>query len=237
VDLRYNPGGLLSQVENIVDFFQNDGIIVSTKARRPIDSQVRYASKMKTIVPDEIPVVVLIDQGSASASEIFSGAIKDTARGILVGEKSYGKGSVQTIVPLGEDGFKITMAKYYTPAGISIDKIGIMPDIEVKEPELTDPEKEALKNIYNDKVIEQFAKKNTKPSDDQINGFVKELQANPKYRLQERQLRRLIKNSLDAYDDVKSVYDLEYDIQLQKAVEVLDKKQLDYKNGKFIHKK
>ena len=129
VDLRYNPGGLLSQVIDIVDLFQSEGIIVSTRGRSVFDSRASEASERTTIVNKEIPVIVLIDQGSASASEIFAGAIKDTKRGILIGEKTFGKGSVQTIYRMGDDGFKLTIAKYYTPSDICIDGIGIEPDI------------------------------------------------------------------------------------------------------------
>ena len=143
VDLRLNPGGLLDSVINIVDLFQNEGVIVSVKGRRLNEESIHRSSKFNTMVDEKTPIVVLIDGGSASASEIFSGAIKDNNRGILVGEKSFGKGSVQSIQLLGDgtDGFKLTTAKYYTPSGVSIHGIGIQPDIEVKEPELSDDEK------------------------------------------------------------------------------------------------
>lgn len=236
VDLRSNPGGLLGQVIKIVDFFQDEGVIVSTKGRNVFDNSVNNANKFDTIVSKDIPLIVLIDQGSASASEIFSGAIKDTKRGILIGEKSYGKGSVQTIHRLDYDGFKITIAKYYTPSGVSIDGIGIMPDIEVKEPELNDDEKEALRKIYKDKVIEEFLKKNPHPTEDKIKEEIKVLQEKG-YKLSERHLRKLIKNSIDMTEDNKSIYDMEYDIQLQKAIEVLDNNLIEYKDGVYLLKK
>lgn len=148
VDLRYNPGGLLSQVITIVDYFQNNGVIVSTKGRKLSENSIYKATKFNTIVDMDIPVMVLIDNGSASASEIFSGAMKDLKRGILIGEKTYGKGSVQTIRRLNKDGFKITISKYYTPSDVCIDGIGITPDIIIKEPELSEEEKEALRRLY-----------------------------------------------------------------------------------------
>ena len=147
VDLRLNPGGLLDSVINIVDLFQNEGVIVSVKGRRLNEESIHRSSKFNTMVDEKTPIVVLIDGGSASASEIFSGAIKDNNRGILVGEKSFGKGSVQSIQLLGDgtDGFKLTTAKYYTPSGVSIHGIGIQPDLRQRT-ELSD-EKETSQDL------------------------------------------------------------------------------------------
>ena len=232
VDLRYNPGGLLSQVIDIVDYFQDDGVIVSTRGREESQYAEAVASKAKTVIDNNVPIIVLIDNGSASASEIFAGAIKDTHRGILIGEKSYGKGSVQTIYSLGKDGVKITIAKYYTPSGISIDKIGIEPSIEVKEPELTDEEKSALKKIYDDKAIDKLIEKNSDPTDSEIEKDIDQL-IKDGYKLSRRYLKRLIKNAAEYDDDKKSVYDLDYDIQLQKAVEVLNNGQIKKNESGF----
>lgn len=221
VDLRYNPGGLLGQVINIIDFFQNEGVIVSTKGRSASDTSVSKASKSNTIIDENVPVIVLIDKGSASASEIFAGAIKDTKRGILIGEKTFGKGSVQSIYNLGNDGFKMTIAKYYTPSNKVIDGIGIEPDLEIKEPELTDIEKESLKKIYDDKIIDDFAKKNKNPTEKEIDDFVNSL-LNKGYKLPERYLKRMVKNSIDINNDKREIYDIEFDLQLKKALEIFD---------------
>jgi carboxyl-terminal processing protease len=236
VDLRSNPGGLLETVERIVNFFQEDGIIVSTIGRDSRNNEIRKASKLNTIITKEIPVVVLIDQGSASASEIFAGAIKDLHRGILIGEKTYGKGSVQTFRQLGEDGFKFTIAKYYTPSGICIDGIGIQPDIEVKDPVLNDDENAALVKLYKNKVIDEYLKKTPAPKEADIDKFVKDIQAKG-YNLTTRLLKKLVKNSAELTSENKTIYDLEYDLQLNKAIEVLDKGQLEYKNGEYLLKK
>lgn len=233
VDLRWNPGGLLSVVAKIVDFFQDSGVIVSTKGRKLFEEEVYNANPFNTLVDADIPVIVLIDAGSASASEIYAGAIKDTQRGILIGEKSYGKGSVQTIHPLGEDGYKITIAKYYTPSGVSIDGEGIHPNIEIKEPELTDEQKESLRKIYQDKVIDTFTSENKNPSDTEITAFIEQLQ-NEGYDLPGRSLRKLVKNSLSYTNEDAPIYDLEYDIQLKKAIEVLDNNKLIKEEDKFI---
>ena len=132
IDLRNNPGGLLTQAINITDFFLDDGEIVSTKGRKISETRKFFARK-----GDEVkgkPVVVLINNGSASASEIFAGALKDHKRAIILGENSYGKGSVQSIIPLRNGGgMRLTISKYYLPSGKSISEVGVTPDILVEE--------------------------------------------------------------------------------------------------------
>lgn len=134
LDLRNNPGGLLTQAINITDFFLDDGEIVSTKGRKISETRKFFARK-----GDEIkgkPIVVLINNGSASASEIFAGALKDHKRAIILGENSYGKGSVQSIIPLRNGGgMRLTISKYYLPSGKSISEVGVTPDILVEETE------------------------------------------------------------------------------------------------------
>tara|TARA_B100000575_G_C23102510_1_gene636167 strand:+ start:275 stop:1411 length:1137 start_codon:yes stop_codon:yes gene_type:complete len=132
IDLRNNPGGLLTQAINITDFFLDDGEIVSTKGRKISETRKFFARK-----GDEIkgkPVVILINNGSASAAEIFAGALKDHKRAIILGENSYGKGSVQSIIPLRNGGgMRLTISKYYLPSGKSISEVGVTPDIFVEE--------------------------------------------------------------------------------------------------------
>ncbi len=222
VDLRSNPGGLLSQVIEIVDMFQNEGVIVSTKGRNIGENTVSNASSFNTIVPIDTPIVVLVDKWSASASEIFAGAIKDTKRGVIIGEKTYGKGSVQTIIRLGQDGFKLTIAKYYTPSGTSIDGIGVVPDIIVEEPEFTEDEKNDLEIILKDNLIDKFIDSTPKPSEEQITVFLKDIK-DKGIKLSDRYLRRMIRQRIVNEDGKKQIYDLEYDTQLQKAMEVINK--------------
>ena len=132
LDLRNNPGGLLSQAIRISDFFLNSGEIVSTKSRKISENKKWFAKKGDLINGQTL--VVLINYGSASASEIVAGALKDHKRAIIIGENSYGKGSVQSIIPLKNKGaIRLTIAKYYLPSGKSISKIGVTPDIEVME--------------------------------------------------------------------------------------------------------
>ena len=132
LDLRNNPGGLLSQAIKISDFFLNNGEIVSTKGRKSRENRKFFAKKGDKI--NGKPLIVLINNGSASASEIVAGALQDQKRAILLGENSYGKGSVQSIIPLKNRGaIRLTVSKYYLPSGKSISEVGVVPDIKVEE--------------------------------------------------------------------------------------------------------
>jgi len=132
LDLRNNPGGLLSQAINISDFFLNNGEIVSTKSRKSSENKKWFANQGD--LTNGKALIVLINYGSASASEIVAGALKDHKRAILIGENSYGKGSVQSIIPLKNNGaIRLTVAKYYLPSGKSISEVGVSPDIEIIE--------------------------------------------------------------------------------------------------------
>jgi len=132
LDLRNNPGGLLSQAIKISDFFLNNGEIVSTKGRKKKENRKWFAHKGDII--DGETLIVLINYGSASAAEIVAGALKDHKRAILIGENSFGKGSVQSVIPLNNKGaIRLTISKYYLPSGKSISEVGITPDIEIAE--------------------------------------------------------------------------------------------------------
>ena len=132
LDLRNNQGGLLSQAIKITDLFLDSGEIVSTRGREKNDIKI-YTARKGDILKGK-PLIILINRGSASASEIVSGALKDHKRAILLGEKTFGKGSVQSIIPLKDKGaIRLTIAKYYLPSGTSISQIGVDPDITVKE--------------------------------------------------------------------------------------------------------
>tara|TARA_Y100000389_G_scaffold55098_1_gene50997 strand:+ start:5897 stop:7033 length:1137 start_codon:yes stop_codon:yes gene_type:complete len=154
LDLRNNPGGLLSKAISITDFFLNDGEIVSTKGRDVSETRKFFARK-----GDETngkPLIVLINNGSASASEIFAGALKDHKRAIILGENSYGKGSVQSIIPLSNGGgMRLTISKYYLPSGKSISEVGVTPDIFVEET-LNDFKIDSLKDNQLNYAIKLF---------------------------------------------------------------------------------
>ena len=130
LDLRNNPGGLLDQAVDLVDLFVDEGAIVSQKGRKKSDEKIYSASKSTTIT--EVPMVVLINGGSASASEIVSGALQDHKRAVILGENTFGKGSVQVVLPITDkEAIKLTIARYYLPSGRTIQAVGVKPDIEV----------------------------------------------------------------------------------------------------------
>ncbi|HOJ99161.1 MAG TPA: S41 family peptidase [Termitinemataceae bacterium] len=222
VDLRNNYGGLLNAAIGVADFFLDGGVVVSTKSRLPGESVV-YTARRNPLVPPSIPVVVLINRASASASEIVAGALKDRGRAYLIGERSYGKGSVQQVFPIDTAGFKLTTARYYTPSDINIDKKGIPPDMEVKEPELTEVQLESLNKLYQDNRIPNFVKNEGNASPQRIEEFARQVATT--YNLDFQLVRRLIHNE-QMRTKIAPVYDLEFDIQLQAAVRVLKEKNV-----------
>lgn len=132
IDLRRNPGGLLDQAVKISDLFLEEGVIVSTIGRNQKEKETLYAKKAGTL--SDVPIVVLVDEYSASASEILSGALQDNKRALVMGKRSFGKGSVQSVVKLGDgSGLKLTVARYYTPSGRSIQAEGITPDVVIED--------------------------------------------------------------------------------------------------------
>jgi carboxyl-terminal processing protease len=220
IDLRSNPGGLLSGVIDISDFFLSKGPIVSTRSRVASENHVFYASSRNTMVPEDLPIVVLIDRGSASASEILAGALQDTGRATIMGESSYGKGSVQQIKRVGDAGFRLTMSRYYTPLGKNIDQIGISPDVPVQEPELSEEEEQGLSRIIEEELIKDFLSRYPDPTDENIDTFEQEL-AGKEINLEDRYIRRLVRNELNRTNNDPPVYDLEFDLVLQEAVNYL----------------
>lgn len=217
VDLRNNYGGLLQAAVGVSDFFLEGGVVVSTKSRIPSENSV-YTAGRAAAVPKDLPVVVLINRGSASASEIVAGALKDRGRAYLVGEKSFGKGSVQQVYPVGASGFKLTTARYFTPSDVNIDKIGIPPDREVKFPELTDQEAEGLNRMIQENRIPAFVAQEASAGAERTEAFIRELSA--QYGLGAQLLRRLIRDERNR-TTIAPPFDLEYDIQLKAAVDLL----------------
>ncbi len=225
IDVRSNPGGLLSSVVDVADLILSGGVIVSTRSRIPAENAVFTASPT-TMVGPQIPIAILIDQGSASASEILAGALKDRDRATLIGEKTFGKGSVQQLKYIGEGGFKLTMSRYYTPSGNNIDKIGIEPHIVVKEPELNEDEREDYAKLLEEQTVAGFVEDNRPLTEREINSFIRNLRSEG-IDLSERILRRLVRNEVNKMVDNPPVYDLEFDLILQKAVELLNNKKIE----------
>jgi carboxyl-terminal processing protease len=217
LDLRNNYGGLLNSAVDISSLFLDGGVVVSTKSRIPSENRV-FNTRLPAMVGPEIPVIVLINRGSASASEIVAGALKDRGRAYLVGEKTFGKGSVQQVYPLDRSGFKITTARYYTPSEVNIDKIGIPPDREVQFPEYTDEDAEKLNELIRSDKIGSFIRGAPEATAEDIDLYARVLSR--EYGLDVSLLRRLIRNEQNR-TTVAPVYDLEYDVQLQEAVNIL----------------
>ncbi|MDR2793161.1 MAG: S41 family peptidase [Treponema sp.] len=220
LDLRNNYGGLLNAAVDVCDLFLDGGVVVSTKSRISSENRVFYAKK-DTAVPADIPVIILINSASASASEIVAGALKDRGRAYLVGAKSYGKGSVQQVFPIQgkQDGFKITVARYYTPSDVNIDGSGIPPDREVPVPEFTENDMESLKALIEANEIPVYVKEHPNLSSAEINAYAARLSV--QYSLNAELLRLFIRNE-QIRTTIAPVYDLDYDVQLQEAVNILN---------------
>ncbi len=219
IDLRNNPGGLISSVVEVADKFIDNGPIVSTKSRLAYENSVFNASARKTKVRG-MPIVVLINRGSASASEILSGALKDNHLAYLVGARTYGKGSVQQVLPLSaKEGIKYTVARYYTPSDVNIDKIGIPPDREILFPTLSEEGEKQYTALFKSNEIEIFVDSHPGMSETDIASYGKLLKA--KYPdIDEGALRKLVRNEVNKTKP-SMLYDLEYDIQLNEAIKIL----------------
>lgn len=222
IDLRNNPGGLINSVADVADKFINNGTIVSTKSRLSYENSTYTASPRNTTMLQDKPIVVLINKGSASASEILSGALKDYHLAYLVGERTYGKGSVQQVIPLPNyDGIKLTIARYYTPSDTNIDKVGIPPDLIVTMPDLSEEEEKIYIDLITSTVIRDYVDEHPNMTEAQITAYSLEL--GKKYKLNQLYLRRLVK--MEAYRTrTQPLYDLDFDIQLQEAIKVVNRK-------------
>ena len=235
IDLRDNPGGLITSAVDVADKFIDEGPIVSTKSRLLFENSQFTANKDKTTVKRNIPVVVLINKGAASASEIVSGALKDYHLAYLVGERTYGKGSVQQVIPLSNtDGIKITMARYYTPSDMNIDKIGIPPDLEIKNLDsLSEEEEKLYVEMVNSDIITKTVEQKPGMTEADIAEAAKAIAA--EYPLDERLIRRLLRIQVQK-TQTAPLYDLDYDLQLNEAIKVVQNKDFStmVKNAKTI---
>lgn len=219
LDLRNNFGGVLQGAVGVSDLFLDGGVVVSTRSRIPSENHV-FTARSAAFVSENIPVVVLINRGSASASEIVAGALKDRGRAFLVGETTFGKGSVQQVFPLDrQSGFKLTIARYYTPSGVNIDKVGIPPDREVSLPEITESDAERINRLLSERRIPIFLEANPQASVDAIQRFARGLQE--EFQLDLMLVRRLIRNEQNRTLRTPPVYDMDYDIQLQEAIRII----------------
>ncbi len=220
IDLRGNTGGLLNAAIQAADLFLDEGLIVGTTSRVESGGS-EYEARPTTRVPDDIPIVVLVDGGSASGAEILAGALQDSGRAVLVGATTFGKGSVQQVQRAGaiEGGFRLTLSRYYTPSGTYIDEKGIEPDYEEEMPRLTDEEQEQYGELLQSMVVDDFLDEDDDPAENAIDAFVRDTAS--EFDLPERTVRRMVREEIARRDNRALVYDLEYDTVLQKAVELI----------------
>ena len=235
LDLRNNPGGLITAAVDTASLFIKEGLIVSTKSRIPQQNLEFNTNTAIDAVFADVPLVVLINKGSASASEILAGALKDYKRAYLVGETSYGKGSVQQIFDLTQkDSFKMTISRYYTPSDANIDKTGIKPDKEAVlfQPLSPDDEKN-LERLFKDEKISNYVKKNKDLTAAQITRYAETLAK--EYSLNKELLRILIRQEYNRTHTAPAA-DIEYDAPLQEAVKILKSGTLPQllKNSKSV---
>jgi carboxyl-terminal processing protease len=220
VDVRGNPGGLLDSVVDVADLFLDSGPIVSTRSRIPSENK-KFTADSSMELTESVPVVVLVDKGSASASEIFAGAMKDSGRGYLIGETTYGKGSVQWVREFGETGFKLTIARYYTPSGVSVDEVGVEPDLTIAPDEMSEEEQESLQKLFENNRIVSFVEENPQEDPRKVEAFIEKLQ-NEGIALDARDIRFLVRSEYNRRMDFPPVYDLEFDKVLKQAVQMLE---------------
>jgi len=205
----------------VSDLFLREGqLIVSTRSRIQSENRV-YRADSRAQVGSDKTIVVLIDKYTASAAEILTGALKDTERATVIGETSYGKGSVQQIIPVDGGGLRLTTSRYYTPSGTSIDKVGIEPDIIVTEEEFSEEEIESYRRLMESGAVQEFVQENPDPSDAQIDRFIRSLKDDGIV-LRESRIRREVKNEVRRLAGRQEVYDLEFDTVLRKAVEWIE---------------
>ncbi len=220
MDLRGNPGGSVDSAVQIADLFLSSKTVLIMESGEGEKSST-YKTRFGTTVPPEIPLVVLTNGGTASSSEILAGALRDNDRAILIGTTTFGKGLVQNVYPYADnDYFKITSAQYLTPDEHNIHKIGIVPDIEDIEPELSEEELDSFVRLQEEKSIKQFVETQNSFTDNEVNKYISELQDDG-ITLNQRLLRKLIRNEFENTMDFPPIYDLEYDNVLRRTLEYL----------------
>jgi carboxyl-terminal processing protease len=219
LDLRSNPGGVVDSSQQIADMFLSGKTIFTFETNDESETKVIKAQK-QTLVPETLPLVVLIDGGSASASEILAGALKDNDRAVIIGTTSFGKGLVQQIYPYGKDFFKLTIARYLTPDNHDINELGIDPDILVEEAELSDEQMEDYADLIERQVFVNFVDEHPEEDPETTQAFVQSL-LQEGVTLPERYLYRFVKMQYERRMDFPPVYDLDFDIVLNRAIEYL----------------
>jgi len=220
VDLRWNPGGLLEGAIDISDMFlEQDKEIVSTRGRKGTGAIKEYKAESSPLYNGEM--IVVINKGSASASEIFSGAMRDNKRAKLLGEKTFGKGSVQKFFNLNENvGVSLTIARYYTPSGISIHGKGIEPDFKVASNKISREEQKEINKMSKKKLLKKFTETHTTYNEQTRKQFYDFIKKND-IELSHKTADYILKNEIQGYSK-RPLYDLEFDQQLKEAVKIIN---------------
>ncbi len=221
IDLRGNPGGLLGSVLDILDYFIPPGELLVTTRGKEESNEEKFFAKKRPLVKETPPIAVLIDKGTASASEILTGGLRDYDMATVWGETSFGKGLVQRVSAINDSLVKLTIARYYLPKGELINKIGIEPDYEILNPELSERDLEDYKIIIEKNLVGQFIEENESPSEKVIVQFIQNLRDEYKVQLEDRYLNILIRNEVNRRLENPPVYDLKYDETLRSAYEFL----------------
>lgn len=223
-DLKNNPGGLITSSIDVASIFLESGVVVSTKGRARNTSETYNVRRFVKKLPKDMPIVVLINEGSASASEIVAGALKDHKRAYLVGTRSYGKGLVQSVVQLSEKELvKLTIARYYSPSGANINKQGILPDLEVTRPSFTPDEEKSVLELLKTSKIANFTRSKSSISKNEMVDFSKKL--GKEYNVRHELILSLVK--VEYYRSHESPVIDEDDEQLQAAINLLRTKDVN----------
>lgn len=177
IDLRYNPGGLLDEVLKMLELLIPKGLLLETRGKLDESNSKTYSFGKKPILPLDIPIVVIINEGSASASEIFAGVLQDTHRAVVVGTKSFGKGSVQTVRQLPDgSGLRLTIARYYLPSGRTPDKVGIEPDVKVEPLKLDKETEDMVAKVIKEGYIREYMRNKTELTEEDVENIRKILE-------------------------------------------------------------
>lgn len=219
IDLRNNPGGIVDASLAIADFFLNGKPMVTINHKNSRDD-VRYIASNTVLIPENVPLVLLINEGSASSSEVLAGALKDNGRAVLIGETSFGKGVMQTVTTFGDGYLQVTNARYLTPSGADIHKKGIEPDIVVEEVAFSEEEIPAYEQMMADRVISAFVDKHPAYTEENLQLFAQENEASG---IRKELLILLVRNEYLArmpYAD-RPIADLQHDMVLIRAIEYI----------------
>jgi len=222
IDLRNNGGGIVTDATNIANLFLDGQTILTTQNKKTLNENTKITLSSKdTLVPNDFPLVILVNGGTASSSEILTGALKDNGRATVIGNQTFGKGVMQQLFSIKDALIKLTIAHYYTPSGADINKIGITPDIVIEDHELTDEEIKQYETIMNDNLISNYVDENPKYSKENIENFVKSFNEDEIYK---PFLYSLVRNEylyrMDYADRPK--FDINYDEYLKTAVTYLE---------------